>query len=314
MTRELHADDLIEPGSPEWLRVITPSKVAAIVGVSRYESPYGLWHRMKGVLDPEPHKDIFDTGHAFELALGYLWKVDNPGWRLSQGASRPGSTRNVVQVATNEFGFPAVATLDRRASRGTLRRVVEFKTARSLEDWGDEFTGDCPGDYYTQVQMLMAFTGWTKVPAHLTVMGPFFRHYTYEIEFRGDLVDTLMHVCRQFWASLAADTPPPLDQHKATYQAVRDLHPDIDRGVVVDVPRGLITELREAKAQIEDAKVWERGCTTRLLDLMNGAQYARVGETIVADRRNHASGSVALVVNKKPFATQTAETEGEKSA
>lgn len=307
---------LVEPGSPEWLRVITPSKVAAIVGVSRYESPFGLWQRMKGLLDPEPHKDIFDTGHAFELALGYLWKLENPGWRLSGAPTGPGSTRHIVQAASDEFGFPAVATVDRRASRGRHRHVVEFKTARDLAEWGDEFTGDCPGDYYTQVQMQMAITGWTEHPAHLMVMGPYFRHYTYKIEFRPDLVDGLMNVCRAFWASLAGDEPPPLDNHPATYYALKALHPDINRDETVDIPRGLVMQAREARVQKKQAETWQRETDIKLLDLMGNAQYGLVNGERYIDRRNHGKGGVALVVNTKKDLPPTEEfrTEGAQTA
>lgn len=306
---------LIEPGSPEWLRVITPSKVAAIVGVSRYESAFGLWQRMKGILDPEPHKDIFDTGHAFELALGYLWKLENPGWRLSGGPTGPGSTRHVVQAASDEFGFPAVATVDRRASRGKHRRVVEFKTARDLAEWGDEFTGNCPGDYYTQVQMQMAITGWTEQPAHLMVMGPFFRHYTYVIEYNADQVDRLMMVCRAFWDSLAGDEPPPLDNHKATYYALKELHPDIERGKEVEVPRDLLCASREAREMKKQAESWQQENDIKLLDLLGNAQYGTVNGIQFVNRKPHGKGGVALSVNtKKDLPAEDVQTEGAQSA
>jgi hypothetical protein len=75
----------IEPGSPEWLRAITPSKVAAILGVSRWESPYSLWHRMKGTVPPEGPKDIFQIGHDYEPAAATRWEAV-----ARRGAVRPG--------------------------------------------------------------------------------------------------------------------------------------------------------------------------------------------------------------------------------
>lgn len=231
---------MIEPGSPEWQRLITPSKVAAILGVSRYESPYSLWHRMKGRIPPEPDKDEFRRGHAFEPAMAYLWKTDprNTGWQLSPGE---------VQMATDQYGFPAVVTLDRRARRGKGRRVVEFKTARDLSEWGDFFTDEAPADYVAQVQAQMLFTGWTRWDAHLMVLGPFFDHHLYVIPYDENIGRYIVAECALFWQSLVNDEPPPLDNSVATYEAVRELHPDIDPDLTVQVPPDLVHHYRRSK-------------------------------------------------------------------
>ncbi|MBB3039428.1 YqaJ viral recombinase family protein, partial [Hoyosella altamirensis] len=155
--------DSLSPGGAAWQCIMSPSKAAAVLGVSRYESAYRLWHRMKGLVDPEPPRDIFTTGHAMELALAYLWREENPGWQLSPGE---------VRVAHDRFGFPLVVHLDRRARRGSgHKRIVEFKTARKLEEWGDHFTDQAPADYLVQVVAQQHFTGYTEHPAHLMVMG-----------------------------------------------------------------------------------------------------------------------------------------------
>lgn len=288
---------MIDPGSPEWQRIITPSKVAAILGVSRWTSAFELWAEMKGMIDPQPHKDIFDTGHAFELALGYLWKLENPGWRLSPAA---------VQLPSTAWGFPALVTLDRRASRGTYRRVVEFKTARSLEDWGDDFSDEAPADYVAQVLAQMMFTGWTTHPAHLMVMGPFMRHHTYWIHYDEQVAKDVAAQCHAFYLSLARNTRPPLDDTKPTYHALKKLHPLIERDSVVEVPPGVIEDLRYWRDQKVAAERKEQLYRNQLLDLMGNAQRGavKVGATMtvnVALRKPHSKGGVALDVNNKPI-------------
>lgn len=277
----------IKPGSPEHLRVISPSKVAAIIGLSRWESPFGLWHRMKGLIDPNPPKDIFAVGHAFEMALAELYRLDHPGWGLSKGE---------VQYQTDEFGFPAVATLDRRASKGRARRLLEFKIARDLTEWGDEFTGECPADYAAQVITAMLFSGFTNLPGHLLVMSGWFRHFTYELEFDEAVANWIISSCKTFYDSLSQDVPPELDNSVATYEAVRKLHPDIDYGVQVEVPEALYMDLRDARINAKQAEVELRGLKTKLLDTLGNAQYATVNGEIVADRRLHGRGGVALNV------------------
>lgn len=281
----------IEPGTGEWLRRISPSKVAAILGVSRWESQYRLWHRMKGITAQEPAKDIFDVGHDFEPALAAMYRRRHPGWLLSPGE---------VQISHDEdrFGFPCTVTLDRRARRGSHRRVVEFKTARSLEEWGDDFTDDAPADYVAQVLAQMIFTGYTDRPGHLFVMGPFFKAHEYEIAINEEIAQAILERCRAFWDSLAGDTPPDLDDSVATYECVREQHPDIeDRVAVVDSQLAL--DALRSKVALEEIKRIERGNRTRLLDAMGNAKSAEALGVKVAGRSPHGSGSVSMTLQVK---------------
>lgn len=292
----------IAPGSPEWLQCITPSKVAAIMGESRWESPFGLWQRMKGNVDPEPPKDIFTVGHAFELALADLWKAERPGWLLSPGEVQ-------IVLPPEKFGFPAVCTLDRRAVRGSWRRVVEFKIARDLSDlekWGAELTDECPPDYWTQVQAQMLFTGMTEHEANLMVCGPFWNYRIYDIAFSAFAGDEIIQKCRAFYGSLSADTPPDLDDTVPTYNCVRELHPDID-GSTVEVDADIAIAVHDANAEQGEAEKRLRGLKTRLLAAMGDAQYAEFNGVKIADRRPHAKGGVALYLARKHPAIQIDE-------
>jgi putative phage-type endonuclease len=283
--------EFIAPGSSEWHQLITPSKVAAILGVSRFESPYRLWHRMKGLVPPEPPKDIFDIGHDYEPAAANRWRRKNPGWLLSHGE---------VQIVADpaRFGFPVAATLDRRAVRGSARRVVEFKTARHLEQWGDEFTDECPEDYAAQVMSQMLFTGWTKYPAHLLVLTSHFGDHVYEIPFDAGVGDWIVERCKQFWDSLDADEPPELDDSVATYECVRALHPDID-GSSIQYDPDEAWRLLQFAADVKENERCLREAKTRLLDAMGYAQTAMVGELKVADRRSNGKGGVSLYLANK---------------
>lgn len=280
----------IAPGSDEWLRFMSPSKAAAVLGVSRWESPRSLWHRMRGELPPEEPKDEFTVGHAFEPALAYLWKESNPGWRLSRG--------EVQVIGTERFGFPLLATVDRRGSRGSRRRVVEMKTARSLDDWGDDFSEDAPADYVVQTIVQRLVTGWTDEPADLLVMGPYFRHHCYRIPWDQELADEIIEQLRAFHASLAdPDAAPELDDTVATYDAVRSVHPDIDDGAEVQLDADMAVDYLDAYAVHKAAEAELRLHKSRVLEVMGRAKVARVGDVKIADRRRKGRG-VSLYAGK----------------
>ena len=61
------------PGSEEWVNLITGSKIAAIMGTSRWATRYTLWHEMKRGEARHGNEDIFRVGHSFELALADLY-------------------------------------------------------------------------------------------------------------------------------------------------------------------------------------------------------------------------------------------------
>lgn len=277
----------IQPGSPEHMRLISPSKVASILGISRWESKYSLWMRMKGLADPTGPKDIFKMGHAMEMAMAELYRLDHPEWRLSKGE---------VQFATDRYGFPAVCTLDRRASKGRSRRVVELKIARDMSEWGDEGTGECPSDYASQVIMQMLLSGYTKTPAHLVVLSGWYRHFTYEINYDPFVADWIIDECRKFYQSLSNDEPPELDDSISTYETVRSMHPEID-GSSVEVDHALIQRMKDSRHEISRWDAELRADKTKLLDKMGNAEFAVVDGVVVAQRRPHRSGSVTLNLN-----------------
>lgn len=286
----------IKPGSEQHSRMISPSKVGAILGLSRWESPYRLYHRMKGLVPAEPPKDAFDLGHDVEPFAANRWRRKNEGWRLS-----PDEVQFVVDP--KHFGFPALVTIDRRAVRGRARRVVEFKMARDetdMEKWGDDFTGDLPADYFAQVLAQMLFTGWTDHPGHVLVIGPYFRERIYEVAY--DLnaqteAANMIEECRVFWRSLQDGTPPPLDDSVATYDCIKAQHPEID-GSTVNLDPDEALSYAQARVDFTAAESALQREKNYLAKRMENAQYAVLGDLKVARRQPTGKGGAALYPSK----------------
>lgn len=284
----------IAPGSVEWSRRISPSKVSAILGISRYESQYTCWHRLKGNIGGQDHKPEFDTGHDEEWSMAATYRREHPGWQLSPAG---------VQIVHDEskYGYPVVCTLDRRARRGPLRRVVEFKSARGEEAWGAEFNDEPPIYYVAQVMAQMLFTGYTREPAHLMAKNLIgCSTYTYTIPYDRSLAAAIHQRCGEFWLSLQGDEPPDLDDSVSTYECVRALHPRID-GTTAEVPPELARHLLDWDHDLQGAERAVRKFKTELLDLMGDAQYAVVDGIQIADRRPHGRGGVALNLTRKNY-------------
>lgn len=308
----------IKPGSDEHRRHISPSKVGAILGLSRWESQYRLWHRMKELTPQEPPADKFDLGHDVEPFGANRWRRKNPGWRLSSGEVQ-------FVVDPRHFGFPAMVTLDRRAVRGPWRRVVEFKMARDqydAEKWGHDLTGDLPPDYWVQVLVAMLFTGWTEHPGHLLAMGPRFGdERLYEVAFddeaREEAAD-ILDQCRLFWESLQGDEPPDLDRSVATFECIKELHPEID-GSTVQIDPDEALAYATARADFNAAEEALALESNRLLKRMEQAQYADLGDPKkggirVARRQRGSKGGVSFVPSKSINPEQVRQLTGGTAA
>lgn len=276
--------------------MISPSKVGAIMGLSRWESPYSLWYRMRGELPPEEPKDAYDLGHDVEPMAARRYKRRNPEWKLS-----PDEVQFVVDP--EHFGFPAMATLDRRAVHGAWRRVVEFKMARDQNDadkWGDDGSGNLPPDYWTQVLMLMLFTGWTDHPGHLLCLGPRIGdEKMYQVEYNADARDEaafIIEECRRFYTSLSADKPPALDKSKATYECIKQQHPEID-GSTVELDPDEVHDYSVARVAFTAAEEELQLHNNRLLKRMEQARYAELEGVQIARRQANKTG-VSFVPSK----------------
>jgi len=278
----------VHPGSPEHGRYVTASKVASILGVSRFQSAWSLWQHMRGNVPPKPDAptpEVFLVGHAYELALAELWRLKNPAWRLSPGE---------VQYVT-DLGFPAMATVDRRASKGRARKIVEMKTARDLSEFGDpEKTGEVPADYAAQLTFQMMVSGVHD--AELIVIGPFFQSIIYRIDFDEKVANWINQECRYFYDSLKRDTPPPLDDSVSTYYTAKAMHPDITLDLERVLPEQLAVDLQQAVAASKEAEAHARGLKSKVLDLMGDAQHGTANGERVVTRRPGARGSVNLIV------------------
>lgn len=284
----------LTPGSPEWRRTVTASKVPAILGVSRWQSQYALWHEMAGLVDPAPisqsTQELFDYGHAAELAAREYWLRRNPGWRASQG--------EVQYMRTDLVGIPlAVATIDRRGSRGNARKIIEVKTARDLEEFGDDGSGEVPIDYAVQItwQMLIAQIH----QADLVLWPQYGLPRIYPIEFDEELAKTILVRVIAWVASIDSGTPPDLDNSVTTYECLRRLHPDIDRGAEVELDEQLAADYLRTVADRKLIDAEERGLKIRILDRMGRAQFAMCQGHKIADRRNSKGDNVSLYPNSK---------------
>lgn len=296
-----------QPGTSEWRRIITASKVPAILGISRFQSQYSIWHEMHGDVEPEiPNRDRMAWGHIAEASLADWWAYKHPGAKLNP--RRAGSFE--IAYTNSDLPFENIATLDRRgffptASPGQRFHIVECKTAMSFDDWGRPGEEDSvPADYYAQVQFQMGVSGIHRASA--MVLGPFGEPEIHPLEFREDEFAAIVDRLVEWQASLDMGLAPDLDSRVSTYETVRGLHPDIDREGVVQVEPAQAVSLLDRITGVDRAEAEARAAKIEAMELMGKARLLKCGDVKVADRRTRSGGKPYVQFDKKADLSEVA--------
>lgn len=271
------------PGTAAWMSKVTASKVAAILGLSPWESPYSMWLKMHGDIPADDGTNVAakSRGHYLEDGIIRWWLDQHPEIESHGG-----------QFYKEHDGW-AAATPDLHAASTEGIVVVDAKSAARDDDWGEE-----PPTYYLAQSVWQMWVCDADVAYIAALLGPGLTLREYRIERDRDLEAQVVAQCRAFYDSLHMDTAPALDTSLATYEAVRALHPDIDPDLDIELDRELAHEYVTASLAKKDAEERERAAKTRLLDAMGRARIATCDGAKVA-RRQARGDAISLVRTAK---------------
>lgn len=280
----------LTPGSPEWARRVSPSKAAAILGLSPWDSPRATWHKMHGDIPRDDETPAMERGNLCEPAVLAWWRKHH-------------THETWGEQVTMTLGEWCVATPDALTDFEGAPILVEAKTAANMDDWGDPGTDQIPTYYLTQVYVAMHVFHLNGVPVertHVPVLGGrrlLFSNYV--VEYNAAIGAELLARLKDFHDSLSTDEPPPLDDSVATFNAVRKAHPDIDRGESVELTEKEARDLVNWCDEIKSTEASVRRVKSVAIDRMGRAQYATHNGVRIA-RRQSRGNDVSFVVLAKP--------------
>lgn len=222
------------------------SDIAAILGLSPWQSPWALWADKVGLTHGDNDTtEAMEFGRRVEPVLA-PWFTDLTGLHVvgeQTWCTHPGQEWMRCTVD----GFVADSpTSDVDAALG----VVEFKaTSAAAAEWETQI----PVGYQCQATWNMLVTGvdrcWFGV-LHLAFGRPQFRVYELALDVAD--ADTVLAAARSFWFDhVAAGVPPATDGSTATRAALAAAWPD-DNDQAVDVPGDIVHLLADLKAQAKD--------------------------------------------------------------
>jgi predicted phage-related endonuclease len=296
-----------------WLRTMSASKIAAVVGLSPYESRFSLYHRMAGLIPAQEDDPALRRGHYLEPAVMAWFRDQHPTWEITAAQATtpdewltlPDGRRHPVWRSAMDPIF--TASPDGFALTEDGRACVEVKTASDSDEWGAPGTDEIPKGYLTQVQWQMGVLGLPRT--YVAVLTAYLDLREYVVDFDPEDWAYLTAEAHAFLDSLpggSAEQKPDIDRHTATYEAVKQLHPEIeDRKVELDAD--LVREYCTARHALTHAEARLQQATSRVADALGNAKTGTyLGQTI-ARRQAKREGTPFLVAGRALPTFDTAE-------
>lgn len=200
--------------------------MAAILGLSKWKSPLDVWEaKVKGVETPVTDAMRWglrmedDIADEYKRAKGVMvWKCKRTF--IHDTLPFAGSLDRLVSPSAKH-----VAMVGNKVKTDTL---LEVKTSRSAEGWGEDGTDEIPLYYVPQVMHYLGLTGCQHGDVAVLIAGSDFR--TYRLERDDELVGRMWQEAEKFWRDyVATKTPPP----PRTAEEVERLFRDTGTAVVV---------------------------------------------------------------------------------
>ncbi len=251
---------------------IGSSAVAAILGLSPWQSPHEVWARLVG-LTAYSDKDtpVMKRGRMMERAL-LGWREEEYGVTIHRGPPITGEPWRPVETPTwrhsRPDGFAIIegTVAEGAPTPGSVVDLFEVKTARDFSGWGDEAEGlaGVPPYYAAQVLWQAATTaamGITVRRSYLLAFCPMreeFRAYTIERDDRREGALTA-HI-RGWWERHVRDQAmPAIDGSEGAARALLALHraPRPELREATESERELVEEWRAAKLAVVAAEAAE---------------------------------------------------------
>jgi putative phage-type endonuclease len=224
-----------EPGTPEWEQAraglcITATEIAAVVGLSPWQTRFSLWHKKAGLptapFEPTPQ---MKWGSRFEDDVAEEFTERHPEHPL---------------LTTGTWKHR-----DRDWQRATPDRlhgdtIIEIKTTTSPEGWGPDGSDEVPVHYRCQVLWQQDTLGLHR-PARLAVLILPYDYREYVIEYDEDDAKILRDAAERFLDDVRQGNRPDIDGADATYQTIR-VQPAGREDRDVEIPFGLVCRWDDA--------------------------------------------------------------------
>lgn len=240
--------------SPEWYErrrsTITASEIAAVLGLSTWQSPFDLWWA-KRTGDDSSQGDTKDTqrGRRYEQLIIQDFTAEHPEFAVVHTGLCVNNERPWQACTPDGLVFEHSGMAEHpdgtfmHTMEGAPVAVVEAKSAARRDEWGEPGTDDIPVAYRCQVLWQMDTLG-LNVAYVPVIFGFDYREYV--VEYDEADVMLMRQAALDFLTAVREDRQPDVDSHTATTRRLKRLHPELVDDEVI-VPATLVRQYQTAR-------------------------------------------------------------------
>lgn len=291
------------PGTPEWEEArsglcVTATEIAAVLGLSPWQSKFSLWHKKAGlVVPPVEQTAAMKWGSRLEDDVFEEYAEQHPEHLVMPTGTWQHKDRPWQRATPDRLLYPIG---DNPAWEGTAGigpepiGIAEAKTSPFGDDWGPDGTDQVPIYYRCQViwqQDTLGFYG--RTPICVLISGCEYRELY--VDYDPADAELMRNAARQFLDDVANGVRPPIDTSDATYQTIR-VQPEGREDADVEIAPELADEYAARRAAVTAAEAELTGTKSRILDAIGDGYRAVVGDRRVAYRTVKPDGTTRALM------------------
>lgn len=253
--------------SPEreaWLaarrKYLTASDAAAVLGQSKWKTPFEVWAEKTGAVEPDNLDDNepAEWGNRLERVIG-----EAHGEKTGRVVSFPPPYTLVVHPKHDWLAAtPDAYQFARHDENIPGRGALQIKTANAFKskDW----EGEPPLDYQIQTNVEMAVTNTTWASLACLIGGQKFRYR--DMQRNQQFIDLMIPRLKAFWDMVQTNTPPPADHSDSCLKTISKLFPE-DQGGIITLPDEFLKvdeDLEACKEEIANLEKIKAGLTNQI--------------------------------------------------
>lgn len=256
--------DLTTSTQDDWLAArmtgLTGSDALAALGLDPYKSRFALWlEKRSGVRDNDDNERTL-AGRILEPAVKQLFTAKT-GRKVRDLNVLARSIEHPFMLATPDG---EVVDDDNAGYEG------KTTTVWLRDDWAND---EVPLRALAQGAHYMAVLGWQRV--YFAALIDNLVHVRV-VERDDTFIAQLIEREREFWQMVVDGTPPPVDHHQSTTNALAEMYPEHVEGKSIELAEDLIDAWRDAKTELALAEMRVEALSNRIRNELGDAEIGTV--------------------------------------
>lgn len=299
------------PGSPEWDSArgglcVTATEIAAVMGLSPWQSRFSLWHKKAGLpTAPFEMTPAIEWGNRLEAAVVGKFADEHPEWMTMSAGTWQHRDRTWQRATPDQllYSLTPAADWDGATNIGPVpTALLEAKTSPYGDNWGPDGDSDGVPIWYRCQAMWQMDTLGVHTRTHFGVLISGHDYREYVVEYNPADAQLLRQEALAFLNSVKAGERPPIDTSDITYQTIRRQAEGRD-DIEVEIPADMADRYETAQAGAKAAADELTGAKSAVLDAIGTNRWAAVSQRRIAQRTVRADGSTLALQPTRKKAT-----------